>query len=120
MKKLLCVAILAASCLLSGCGGSSANNTSTKPAYVSQKDLAEQEAIKWLAEEVVENEYSLENTKYKIGSIIEEDGYFEVYGVAYLYDKYGNLDDSTNFTCYVNVEYDGSMRVSDSLSDFWG
>lgn len=63
---------------------------------------------------LIKSKCDINSTKYKIGSIIEKKAYnYEVNGILYLYNKYGEYVDSTTFTCssVVVLEDGGSVSM---------
>lgn len=109
MKKLLCIALLACACLLSGCGKDSggSNKGSTLTASQALREAADIKAVNWLYEAVRDyynnsNEYDFSKTKYK-QNVEEGKGVsYKYYFTVYMYDKFGSYCDTQKFECTIN------------------
>ena len=117
MKKLTTILLLLSMCLcICACQGESVSDdsddsaeetTSVAGAYRDTMSASEIEnaVTKAAVEEVLGRlngqNYNLDATKYKIGSItLLDNAYeYEVSGTLYLYDKYGSVADIATFTC---------------------
>lgn len=121
MKKLLCIALLASACLLSGCGKDSggSNKGSTLTASQAQREAADIKAVDWLYEAVRDyynnsNEYDFSKTKYKQNVETENDDTWGVsykyYFTVYMYDKFGSYCDTQKFECTIG-EWGNTLSV---------
>ena len=127
MKKILCLIKATLICFSAGCNESSASDSSsvkTTQSHITEKsglseseckNIAKQEAIKWLKDEIDTSKYDVHSSQYKVETITTStkgltfDDKMEVCGTVYLYDKYGSLEDATEFEVKVNMsEYDNS------------
>ena len=123
MKKIASLILVLVLCLsLCACGGGNENNTTaTDSGNKSQsnsqsadrreslttaeiEEKVESEAMWYVMNHMENSAYSnvfaLDSTRYKIGSMIETDDYkYEVSGMLYLYDKYGEVKGTATFSC---------------------
>lgn len=75
------------------------------------EDAAIREIISYMQSNREFNRYNIYATKYKVGSITHEDDDYTVKGTLYLYNDYGNLDDTAIFSCKIEVDDNGLTSV---------
>lgn len=72
-----------------------------------------EEAMWAVTHRLDKNKYNLDNSEYKIGSIIKVDSFkYEVNGTLFLYNKYGTLEDVASFSCSSIALLDDGRAVS--------
>ena len=118
MKKFIILLFILCSLLaLSACksGSDSSYSSSSSSSSVDVEAMVKREALSMIYEAMEREEYStyrdydIGATKYSFGSIKKAGARYTANGTLYLYNKYGNLEDTAVFSVDVEVS-GGSCR----------